>query len=110
MVLLTVLFKLTCNFSEFIGSLRSFFHYRSMPAQSKTRERPSFTMSDESFIAQVEATREALCVFTTVAAGNTPVARVAMEELVNTTVCSISYQKLLTSYSQVLDSIHQVHA
>jgi hypothetical protein len=48
--------------------------------------RPLFVLSDASFVKQVEATREALRVFLLVASVNTQVTKVAMEELVNTTV------------------------
>jgi hypothetical protein len=49
---------------------------------------PALPTTDE-YIKQVHETREALRLFNTLHLLNTPVSRVAMEELVNTTVSSI---------------------
>jgi hypothetical protein len=57
--------------------------------------RPLFVLSDASFVKQVEATREALRVFLLVASVNTQVTKVAMEELVNTTVRGVFIFRIL---------------
>jgi hypothetical protein len=71
---------------------------RPMPSSSRNAIRntrgpgrslsPALPTTDE-YIKQVHETREALRLFNTLHLLNTPVSRVAMEELVNTTVSSI---------------------
>jgi hypothetical protein len=59
---------------------------------------PALPTTDE-YIKQVHETREALRLFNTLHLLNTPVSRVAMEELVNTTVSSILFPTFLPSDS-----------
>jgi hypothetical protein len=68
-----------------------------LPATA-TPERVSLPGSTDAYIKLVEESRNALRLFTSLSTSNTPVSRVALEELVNTTVCSIVSSTIITFY------------
>ena len=63
------------------------FRYFSMPSPLAAPD-PATLLKNEAYVKLVQDTREALRVFFFVNSSNTPVTRLAMEELVNTTVRS----------------------
>jgi hypothetical protein len=69
-------------------------------------------VSDTAFDEQVAATREALKTFSVVTAINTSgPARIALEELVNATVCSTIFLNLsVPHHLKHLDSVRQLHS